>query len=305
MDFIRQIGVFVTVAEQGSFARAAEALHMTRPAVSNAISDLEKSLGARLLHRTTRRTLLSGEGNMFLEHARGLLKDVERTRNLFGGTADQPRGRLRVEIPVALALPIIIPNLPQFSTRYPDIELMLGVSDQPADLLAEGIDCTLRIGPPPTGRLVGRTIGYIRLVTCASPAYLKAHGTPVKIDDLHHHSSVAYFSGRDRRIQPWLLCEDGEIRSVTVPSSIHVNDTAAFVACAVAGYGLIQATRPSILAQLRSGDLVEVLAGQQAKGRQISVLYPARDHLAPQVRAFIDWMIDLFRNTEDQLIGRP
>ena len=305
MDFIRQVRVFVTVVEQRSFARAAEALRMTRPAVSNAVTDLETAVGARLLHRTTRRSTLSGEGELFYDRAIELLQRVEDTRHLFGGSAERPRGRLRIELPVALAQPVLIPNLPTFSELYPDIDLILGVSDQPADLLAEGIDCALRIGPTPISSLVARTAGYIKLVTCASPSYLSRHGTPRLISDLADHRAVTYFSGRDRRPQAWLLQDDGDERTVHVPSAIHVNDTGAFVACAVAGYGLIQAAGPSVLAQIERGELIEVLADRRAKGRPVSVIYPAREHLAPQVRVFVDWVIRLFRTTENRWIEKP
>jgi LysR family transcriptional regulator for bpeEF and oprC len=158
MDFTQQLRIFVAVVDNGSFARAAEALLMARPSVTNAINALEKGLGARLLQRTTRRISLTGEGELFYDRATRLLTDIADAQNLFGGTDVPPRGRLRVDIPVALAKPLLIARLPQFKALYPDIELILGVSDQPVDLLADGVDCVVRIGELPPTSMVARKL---------------------------------------------------------------------------------------------------------------------------------------------------
>lgn len=305
MDFIQQLRVFVSVVDNGSFARAADALRMARPSVTNAIGRLETSVGARLLHRTTRRTSLTGEGEQLYDRATQLLADVADTRNLFGGTGDTPRGRLRVDIPVALARPLVIPRLPEFSRAYPDVDIVLGVSDRPVDLLAEGIDCVLRLGDLSVSSMISRVVAHMTMVLCASPGYLAEHGTPRSVADLSSHRSVTYFSGQGRRAIDWHVLEDGQESIVKMKPAILVNDTEAFVACAIAGFGLIQAAGASVEEHLQAGRLVEVLPESRAYRRPLSIIYPNRQHLAPQVRVFADWIVDLFRSLEGRWIQKP
>ncbi|EJL33461.1 LysR family transcriptional regulator [Novosphingobium sp. AP12] len=293
MDLLQRLRIFVAVAERGSFASAAEALSLARPRVTNAIAALEGEMGVRLVHRTTRRTVLTGEGETLYDQALQLLSEAERTMNLFGGSAASPRGRLRVDVLVALARSVIVPKLAEFRSTYPDIELVLGVSDQPTDLIADGIDCVIRIGDLPVSSMVGRLIGRIELIVCGSPGYLEARGTPRAIADLPDHDAVVYFSGRGRRPVEWHLIEGGAERSVRMRPSLLVNDSEAFVACAVAGLGLIQVPRITVADHLAHGSLVELLGDLSTANRPVSVLYPSRQHLTSQVRAFIEWSASL------------
>lgn len=240
MDLIRQLRIFVTVVETGSFSRASDALRMARPGVTKAIGDLEATLGVRLLHRTTRRISLTGEGESLYERATGLLNDVVAIRDLFGGNEEHPAGRLRIDVPVALAKPLLIPALPEFSAAYPDIEVILGVSDQPVDLVADAVDCVLRIGPLPVTSMIARQLATIRMVICASPNYLSLHGTPKRLEELARHKAVNYFSGRGHRAIPWRVSGREEKHELAVPSAMMVNDAEALVACALEGMGLIQ-----------------------------------------------------------------
>src|SRR5690606_7109135 len=250
MEFVQQVKVFVTVVDWGSFAKAADALKMTRPSVTNAINNLEIVVGTRLLHRTTRRSNLTGDGELFYEKAIQLLSDVAETQHLFGGSVDAPRGRLRIDIPVAVASTVVVPRLSEFRQLYPDIELKLGVSDQPADLVAEGIDCVLRIGGFPPPSMVSRVIARIPMVFCASPEYLARYGTPKKVDDLSDHQAVTYFSGKGRRRMEWYVKEGNTERAIHMRPSMLVNDTAAYVDCAIAGMGLIQVAGVYVEARL-------------------------------------------------------
>jgi LysR family transcriptional regulator for bpeEF and oprC len=293
MDLLQRLRTFVAVAERGSFARAAESLSLARPRVTNAVATLEREMGVRLFHRTTRRTVLTGEGETLYDQALQLLGEAERTLDLFGGSAASPRGRLRVDVPVALARSVIVPKLAEFRSAYPDIEIVLGVSDQPTDLIADGIDCVIRIGELPIGSMIGRLIGRIDLIVCGSPDYLAVRGTPRTIADLPDHDAVVYFSGRGRRPVEWHLIEDGAERSVRMRPALLVNDSEAFVACAIAGLGLIQVPRITVAEKLARGDLVELLPNLSTVNRPVSVLYPSRQHLTSQVRAFIDWSASL------------
>lgn len=289
MNFAQHLRIFIAVVDQGSFARAAEALRMARPSVTNAVNALELELGARLLHRTTRRITLTGEGEQFYDRASRLLTDIDEVQNLFGGSSVTPRGRLRVDIPIALGRSLIVDRIVEFKTLYPDIDLILGVSDQPVDLLADGVDCVLRIGELAPTSMVARKLASIIMVVCGSPGYLAAHGTPQVADELRHHRAVNYFSGRGHRPNPWLVPGESGISRFTLPSGITVNDTEAFVACALNGLGLIQVPGIVVAEHLASGALVEVLPSMRTIVRPVSIMYPNRQHLAPQVRAFIDW----------------
>jgi LysR family transcriptional regulator for bpeEF and oprC len=296
VDIVQQLRIFVAVVDNGSFARAAEALRMGRPSVTNAVAALEASVGVRLLHRTTRRSSLTGEGELFYERATRILTDVAEAQNLFGGAGQIPKGRLRIDIPVALAKPFIIPRLPEFTERYPDIEIVLGVSDQPADLLAEGVDCVLRLGELSASSMISRIVGKVDMVTCAAPSYLAAHGTPGTLEDLPAHRAVTYFVGRGRNIIDWHFVVDGEERSVRMRPSILVNDTEAFIACAVVGLGMIQAIGAGIEEYLETGRLVQVLPNVVTMQRPVSIMYPNRQHLASQVRVCIDWIGEIFKS---------
>jgi LysR family transcriptional regulator for bpeEF and oprC len=295
MDLLQRLRIFVTVAERGSFARSAEVLALARPRVTEAIAELEREMDVRLLHRTTRRTTLTGEGELLLDRALQLLADADRTRDMFGGQDKAPRGRLRIDVPVALARSLIMPNLPSFRSAHPGIEIVLGVSDQPTDLIADGIDCVIRIGELPPSSLIGRLIGRVDLVVCGSPTYLTERGTPKTMTDLSDHDTVIYFSGRTRRPIEWQLT-DGEVEHAVRTRPSMFNDSEAMVACALAGLGLIQIPRVSVAEHLHGGTLVEVLAKLSAVARPVSILYPSRQYLTPQVRAFIDWAASLLAN---------
>lgn len=294
MDFVQQLRIFVTVADNGSFARAAAALRMGRPSVTNAISALEASIGVRLLHRTTRRLSLTGEGELFYERGTQILADVAGAQNLFGGSGQLPKGRLRVDIPVALAKPFIVPRLPDFTARYPDIEIILGVSDHPVDLLAEGVDCVVRLGELAASSMISRVVAHVPMVSCAAPSYLAAHGVLNTIEDLSAHRAVMYFAGHGRSTIDWQFIADGEERSIRMRSAILVNDSEALIACALAGLGIIQALHAGVAGQLETGRLVEILPHIKTVRRPVSIMYPNRQYLAPQVRAFIDWIGAIF-----------
>lgn len=263
---------------------------MTRPSVTNAINALEARLGVRLLQRTTRRTNLTGEGEQFYDRATRLLADIADAHNLFGGPSAAPRGRLRVDIPVALSKPLIIDRIPDFKEHYPEADVILGVSDQPVDLLADGVDCVLRIGELAPTSMVARKLASIPMVVCGSPSYLAANGTPETVDDLRHHQAVNYFSGRGHRPIAWSFPGDAVMPHFTLHSGIMVNDTEAFVTCALNGLGLIQVPGLVVAEHLSSGRLQEVVPAMRAILRPLSIMYPNRQHLAPQVRAFIDWL---------------
>lgn len=294
MDFVEKLRVFVAVAEQQSLARAAESLQLHRPRVTNAVTELEKVVGARLLHRTTRKTTLTREGAAFYDQARATLTAVSDARNFFDGGSAVPKGRVRVDMSNSIARSTVIPRLHEFKAAYPDVEVVLGVSDQQVDLVAEGVDCVLRLGQLGTTSMVSRLVGHVQMVTCASPSYLAAHGTPRTLEDLKGHRAVVYFHGKDRRVMDWEYVVGGIATSIRMSPAVLVNDHEAYVSCAVNGLGVAQMPKIGVQDRLLRNELVSFLESFEGATMPLSLLYPARKHLPLQVRAFMDWAISIF-----------
>lgn len=194
LNMLEAMNIYVNVVEQGSFIRAAEVLELHRPAVTRAVQNLEHDLGVKLLHRTTRQVSMTDEGEEFYQRCLSLLSELDDVRRLFSST-QPPKGRLRLDVPITLARAVIIPALGDFQNRYPDIEIVLGTSDRKIDLIAERVDCVIRLGELNDSSFVARRLGTAAMVTCAAPSYLAKHGTPHSIDELMtSHRAVNFFS---------------------------------------------------------------------------------------------------------------
>jgi len=200
---------------------------------------------------------------------------------------------LRLYLPVTLAKSVIIPALPDFQKRYPQIELILGATDQPVDLFDDGIDCVVRLGDLKDSSLVARRIGAIPMVTCASPGYLERYGMPKSFEDLDQHRAVNFFTGRERKVVDWAFRVENTTVTLRLRSGIVTNESEALVACGLAGFGLLQGVRPALQPYLDAGLLIQVLADYPAMPKPVSILYPSRSYLAPKVRVFIDWLTEL------------
>ncbi|KWE58284.1 transcriptional regulator [Burkholderia ubonensis] len=294
MDHLHAMRIFARVAHLGSFTKAAEQMQLPRPTVSNAVQYLEKHLKIRLLQRTTRRVALTAEGATYYERCARLLADLDDVETLFEDAGASPRGVIRVDLPERFALNKVIPAIPSFHARYPDLRIVMSTTDRFVDLIADGIDCAVRVGALSDTSLVARRIGELAQVNCASPAYLARHGTPRSPDDLPEHVAVGYFSTRTGRELDWEYADmdTGEMHAVKMRSVVSVNSSQAYLACCVAGLGLIQAPRDGLDAPLADGTLVEVLPEWNAAPLPVSVVFPHGRHLAPRVRIFVDWLAD-------------
>ncbi|NIE63091.1 LysR family transcriptional regulator [Burkholderia sp. Ax-1719] len=294
MELLQSMRVFSKLAELGSFTKVSDAMEMGRPQVTVAIQELEAKLGVRLFQRTTRKVNLTPEGESFYERVEEILKNVAEVTTMFGRSGLPPRGRVRLNIPAAFAQQGFIDALMEFSKTYPAIELILGVTDRAVDLVAEGVDCALRIGDLQDSSMIARRIGTAIMVTCASPSYLNEFGTPQSIDDLPSHRGVSFLSGLSNRPLSWHFTIDGEDRTHTSRGSISVNESKAYVRCGLAGFGIIQAPGVAVDEHLASGALVEILQNIKPAPRPISLLYPSRSYLSPQVQVFLDWLLGNF-----------
>ncbi len=305
MDHLQAMRVFARVAQLGSFTKAAEQMQLPRPTVSNAIQYLETHLRARLLQRTTRRVALTLEGAAYYDRCRQVLADIDDAESLFADVSAGPRGAIRVDLPERLALHRVIPALPQFLAKYPDIRVVLSASDRMIDLIEDGVDCAVRVATLSDTTLVARRLGEYEQINCASRGYVEQHGLPRTPDDLPDHLAVGFFSSRTGRDLPWEYEEDGELRTINMRSAVSVNSANAYVSCCLAGLGMIQAPRSSMEPLLASGELVEVLPQCKAPPLPVSVVFPHGRHLAPRVRIFVDWIAQLLGDANAPSSAHP
>lgn len=294
MELLQSMRLFARLAELGSFTKAAESLDIGRPQVTRYIQELETSLGVRLFQRTTRKVALTAEGERFYERVQEILGDISAATSMFDRTGATLVGRLRVDIPTAFSQLEFVKSLKEFTSNFPGINMVLGVTDRAVDLIGEGIDCALRIGGLPDSTLISRPIALATMVTCAAPEYLKEHGEPQTLDDLVSHRGVNFLSGQSNRTLPWHFTVKGQDRSFVSNAGITVTESNAYVQCGVSGFGIIQAPGITVAEYLDSGVLVEILKPYRPPPRPVSLLYPSRTHIAPQVQVFIEWLQERF-----------
>ncbi len=294
MNLLESMEIFVHVVEHTSFTRAADAMQMHRPVVSKAILGLEEQLGVRLLHRTTRKISLTTEGEEFYQRSKQILADVADAVGMFSGE-QVPQGRLRIDLPPAVAKTIIIPALPAFKQSYPGIELVVRSSDRRVDLVAEGIDCAVRLGDLEDSSLVARKLGDIEMITCASPAYLQGRGTPKSLGDLEGHLAINFLVENGRTLLEWRFHRDDGVETCRLPSALVVDDSEALLSCGLAGFGMMQTPRAFVQPYLDSGALVEVLQENPAVPKPVSLILTNRRYVSPKLRVFADWLSEVFR----------
>jgi LysR family transcriptional regulator, regulator for bpeEF and oprC len=316
MDKLIAMQTFALVAELSSFSKAAEALRVPNATVSTRVSQLEANLQVQLLLRTTRRLTLTEDGTAYLVQAQRLLQDLKEIESRVTGDVASPKGRLRIDVPAAVGRHVLAPHLPEFFKRHPGITLDIGSSDRPVDLVTEGVDCVIRGGAVHDKQLVARKLGAFEIITCASPAYLKAHGLPKTLEDLRgdKHRAVNFFSAKNGRAFSFDFEKDGQVRAVMLPHNVSANDADTQVALCVQGLGLMQYPRTNALQhQLDSGALVQVLRGWSAGSLSLYVMYPRNRYLSARLRVFVDWVVVVYAEkfavlgaaALQQLKGRP
>ena len=294
MDKIQAMEVFTRVVEMNSFSRAAEALGLSRASATTIIQGLEAHLRVRLINRTTRQLRLTPEGADYYERCMRILAEIAETEVAMTRSGQGPMGKLRVEMPAAIGRAIVVPRLHAFHARYPDIELVVGYGDKLVDLIQDGVDCAIRVGPLQDSSLVARGLGDIHLATVASPAYIARHGMPRKLADLGHHTAIHYFSNRSGRTLDMNFIVDGNPVEVAVRGKVSFNDADAYVTYGLSGAGMLQAPRFMVQEHLRSGALVELLPQWRPRPIPMAAVYPQNRHLAPKVRVFVDWVAQMF-----------
>lgn len=296
MDKVETIRAFVRVAELKSFTQAAQSLGLPKASVSHAIQLLESQVGARLLHRTTRHVQVTQDGNRFYEQCKLLLSDIDELEGMFRCAPNNIRGRLRVDMPTAIAKNIVLPKLPEFLLQYPEVELELSATDKRVDVIGDGFDCVLRVGSLVDSDLIARPLGDIQVVSCVSPHYVAQYGEPRDIDSLCAHYLVHFTPTLGAKPSGWKYWLDKECRSVDMQARVVVNNAEAYIGACLAGLGIIQAPLMGVRSHLENGSLVEVLKAYSGGVMPISLIYPNRKHLSRRLQIFMDWLADLIQS---------
>jgi DNA-binding transcriptional LysR family regulator len=235
------------------------------------------------------------DGAAFYERALRVVADVEEAETLFRHAAAEPSGRLRVDVPGRIGRLIIAPALPAFLDRYPQIDIDLGVTDRAINLIEDSVDCVVRVGPLGDSGLIARPLGNLTLINVASPGYLARHGTPRTPDDLGAHWAVNYASPSTGRIEEWEWSEQGASRSIAMRGRVTANSAEAYIACCLAGLGLIQIPVYDVKRHIDAGELVELMPRHRAAPMPMTLLYPHRQHLSRRLQVFADWLTDLLK----------
>ena len=289
--------VLMRVAELGSLTAASIDMGYTRSTASIVLSDLERYLGVQLMERTTRRLRLTEDGQRYLERAREIVAAVEQLEEEVGGAERQPRGLLRVQIPVGLTRLVVAPSLPRFAAAYPEIELQILSRNGLPDFVGAEIDAAVVVGPLPELDLVARPAGHIPVLTVAAPAYLAAHGAPTSVADLPAHRCIPILSTSTGRPVPWQFRENGESLSVSVRGPLAFEAAEAAVAAAVRGAGLLQLASYLVYEEVRSGKLVTVLHDARPAAAEVRIVHP-RHRLKPKkLKVFEDFLLELNMRT--------
>ncbi|WP_374562992.1 LysR family transcriptional regulator [Ideonella sp.] len=287
MDKLSGLLAFVKTADLGSFVAAGRALEISASAVGKAVARLEHEVGVRLLHRSTRRVQLTDEGRLFHERCRRVLDDLDDAQAMLVHTRQAPRGRLRVSAPI-VGHHFLMPLIPDFLARYPEVELDINFTDRSVDLIEESIDIAIRSGDLPDSRLVSRPLQPFRLLLCASPAYLARHGTPTQVGELQGHASIRFRHPNTGKLLDWPMLQatpdiDARLRTV-----LACNNIEAVLSATRRGLGI--ACLPDFLVgdALAEGQLVSLLDQQLSAGGRFNALWPSSRQLSPKVRAFVD-----------------
>jgi DNA-binding transcriptional LysR family regulator len=295
MDKLVAMRTFIQVVDAGTFTRAADMMNLPKSTITRMVQALEKEVGARLLHRTTRQISVTEEGAVYYEGAVRLLDQVGQLDQSVAGAGTAPRGRIKIEAAGAVAYHILIPALPDFFERYPQVQVELGVGNRSIDLIAENVDCVVRLGSLINESLIARFLGELPMISCASTAYLARHGMPRSPADLEEsHTLIQIVAPRTGRGFTDDVVRDGVTVTLKSGHQLAVNDSSAALMAALAGLGIV--TTYAFLARphIEAGTLHVVFPDWKGETVQAHVAYPVNRHLPAKVRVFIEWVIQLF-----------
>lgn len=297
MNQLWAMRVFARLVETESFSRTAAQLNIPRSTASKLIFDLEAHLGVRLVQRTTRQVRVTPEGTAYYEHVTRLLSELDEADNAIKAHGLRPKGRLRIDVPSTVARNLLIPALADFSSKFPEIDIALGVSDRQISIVGEGVDCVIRGGEIGDPLLIARQLMNLEYGTYASPQYLRQHGEPVQPGDLRKgHVLASYFPPGTERPSP-MVFEKASQRVEIEGAKFTTNDGEAHVALLQAGLGIGQHFSICVRPLIERGELVEVLPGWSRPSFPLHIIYPPGGLKSARLSAFIDWMLKYWGDT--------
>lgn len=289
MDSFAGIVSFVKTAETLSFVAAARALSLSASAVGKNVAKLEHSVGVRLFQRSTRRVQLTAEGELFYQRCRAILDDLQDAEAMLSHAVEAPRGKLRVSLPT-IGYRFLLPALPEFRRRYPEVELDVDFSDRLVDVIEDGFDVVIRSGDLPDSKLMSRRVGAFRFVLCAAPAYLERRGSPQSVAALEQHDCVRYRFPSTGKLMDWTISGDPAWAQLRLPSALTLNNMEAVLMATLDGLGI--AYMPDFLVRdaVREQRLHLVLEDSQRDTGQFWALWPSNRHLSPKIKVFVDFV---------------
>ncbi|RON57787.1 LysR family transcriptional regulator [Pseudomonas frederiksbergensis] len=295
MDRFDAMQAFARVVETGSFTKAAETLHMSKTSVTQLVQQLEARLRVKLLNRTTRKVNVTADGAAFYERVVRLLADMDDAETSLSGAAVLPRGRLRVDVPSPLARLILMPALPAFHARYPDIQIDMGVSDRIVDIIGENVDCVVRGGELTDQSLMARRVGDLQLGVFAAPSYLARLGTPLHPLELEEsdHRVVGFLWARTGRALPYAMSRHNEKLQIKGRYVLAVDDGNAYLAAGLAGMGVLWLPEYMSKEPEARGELVRLFGDWRLESMPLYVAFPPNRHISLKLRVFIDWVAEL------------
>jgi len=307
MDRFDAMQAFVRVVETGSFTKAAETLRISKTSVTQQVQQLEARLRVRLLNRTTRKVNVTADGAAYYERALRLLADLDDAETSLSAAAAVPRGRLRVDVPSPLARMILIPALPAFYAKYPDIQLDMGVSDRRGGLIGGNVECGVRGGEITDQSLIARHVGDLRLGVYAAPGYLERAGVPTHPSELEnsHHRVVGFLWARTGKPTPYVMQRQDEQVQVHGRYALAVDDGNACLAAGLAGLGIIWLPEYMVRTHLANGELLPLLQDWRLDEMPLYLAFPPNRHVSAKLRVFIDWVIELMAQHAPVLDRRP
>jgi DNA-binding transcriptional LysR family regulator len=294
MDRLTSMAVFVKAADLGSFTAAGTALGISSQMVGKHVSFLEERLGAQLLHRSTRRQSLSAIGQSFYERCRVVLAEVEAAEATACEFSATPRGRLRVSAPVTFGSIALAPLISGYLRIYPQVEVALDLTDRYVDVVGEGYDAVIRLGPLKDSELITCALVPYQLIACASPAYLATRGTPRTPADLVAHDCLGFVFASGQPFSEWRFDKEGQVHEVQVRSRFQVNDARVLKAAALEGQGIILQANLILADDLAAGRLVQVLPDYETPTRALHILFAATRSPTQTLRSFIDHVVGRF-----------
>lgn len=298
MDRLDRMSLFVRIVERGSFSDAAADLGMARSTATEAIKVLERRLGVRLLERTTRHVTPTLDGQEYYQRCLSILGDIEDAEGLFRNLS--PAGLLRIDAHGYLTRTFILPRLPEFLERYPELNIHFGQTDRFVDLVREGVDCVIRAGQLNDSSMIMRHLGDIEEVTIASADYVRKFGTPLSPDDLNGHQMVGFVSSRTGEALPLEFQIDGKVNYVSLPSRVTANNSNTVAELARLGFGIMQAPRYHFADELARGTLIELLADYPPVPIPLAAVYPQNRQITRRLRVFLDWVAEIFASADLQ-----